>query len=119
MTINKNVRNVVIVLALAGLKDVLPGGGPASSTLIQAISLGFLGAFVWIASRLYREHRTSLYSLGDRRRAIVYVAAGVVVLTLSATGRLWASPLGSIAWLLLIGASVIAVFQVYRASREY
>ena len=37
----------------------------------------FLGAIVWFASRLYRQHRTTLYSLGDRRRAILYVALGV------------------------------------------
>ncbi len=119
MAINKNVRNVAIVLFLAALVDVVPGGGPAARFLIQLISLGFLGAIAWVASRLYREHRTGLYSLGDRRRAIVYVAAGVATLTFTASGRLFHTGVGSVAWLLLLAGCAFAVFRVFRSSREY
>ena len=63
----------------------------------------FLAAIAWIASRLYREHRVSLYSLGDRKRLILYVAAGVATLTFTASGRLLDTGLGSIVWILLLG----------------
>jgi hypothetical protein len=119
MTVNKTARNVVIVLAAAAVIDLVPGGGPASSVIIQLISLAFLAAIAWVASRLYREHRVSLYGLGDRRRGILYVAAGVATLTFSASGRLLVSPLGSLAWLFLIAAAGYAVFAVFRSARQY
>jgi hypothetical protein len=112
-------RNIAIVLLLAALVDVVPGGGPAAQTLIQLISLAFLGAIAWVASRLYREHRVSLYALGDRRRAIVYAAAGVATLTFTASSRLLATGLGSIVWLLLLAACALAVFRVFRSASEY
>ena len=112
-------RNIAIVLLLAALVDVVPGGGAGAQTLIQLISLAFLGAIAWVASRLYREHRMSLYGLGDRRRAIVYVAAGVATLTFTASGRLFHTGLGSVAWLLLLAGCAFAVFRVFRSAREY
>ena len=112
-------RNIAIILLLAALVDVLPGGGPAAQTLIQLISLAFLGAIAWVASRLYRENRTSLYALGDRRRAIVYVAAGVATLTFTASSRLFLTGIGSLVWLLLLGGCAFAVYRVFRSAREY
>jgi hypothetical protein len=115
----ETVRNVAIVLLLAALVDVLPGGGAAAQTLIQLITLAFLGAIAWVASRLYREHRMTLYALGDRRRAIVYAAAGVATLTFTASSRLFQSGIGSVVWLLLLAACAFAVFRVFRSAREY
>jgi hypothetical protein len=115
----ETVRNVAIVLLLAALIDVVPGGGPAAQTLIQVISLAFLGVIAWVASRLYREHRMSIYGLGDRRRAIVYAAAGVATLTFTASSRLFQSGIGSVVWLLLLAGCAFAVFRVFRSAREY
>jgi hypothetical protein len=119
MSGKENIRNVAIVLLLAAVVDVVPGGGPAATFLIQLISLAFLGAIAWVASRLYREHRTGLYSLGDRRRAVVYVAAGVATLTFTASSRLFHTGIGSLVWLLLLAACAFAVFRVFRSAREY
>ena len=119
MTINKNVRNVAIIFAIAAVIAIVPGGGPASSFIVQLVSLIFLAAIAWVASRLYREHRVALYSLGDQRRAIVYVAAGVATLTFCASGRLLNTGLGTIAWLALVLGAAYAVFAVFRAARDY
>ena len=51
-------------------------GDFALNTLVTAIVLAFFAGFAWVAARLYREHRTDLYGLGTRRRAIVYIALG-------------------------------------------
>jgi hypothetical protein len=115
----KNTLNVVIILALAAFIYAVPGGGPAAQTIAQALYLAFLAAFAWIASRMYREHRVALYSLGDRNRAIVYGALGVLALTLTATGILWGTSLGSIAWLALVVAALLALFEVFRSARSY
>ncbi len=112
-------RNVIIILALAALVAIVPGGGAASNVLLQAIWLAFLAAMVWVATIMYRERRTELYSLGDGRRAALYGALATAVLTLTATHRLWASAGGSIAWLVLIGGAVYVGGAVLWAARRY
>jgi len=79
----------------------------------------FLALIAWIGTIQYRQHRSTLYGLGDRRRAIVYVAAGVAMLTLTATSRLWATGLGSVVWLALMAGAAYAVFAVFWAARKY
>ena len=119
MKLNTNVRNVAIIFLIAAVIVVIPGSGSATGFIVRFISLSFLAAIAWIASRLYREHRTSLYSLGDRKRFILYAAAGVATLTFTATGRLLNTGIGSVAWVLLLAGCAWAVFWVFRSSREY
>jgi hypothetical protein len=116
---SKNVRNALIVLAIAALVVALPGGGAGANVAIQAVSLTFLAAIAWVASIMYREHRMTLYALGDGRRAIVYVAVGVATLTLTATSRLWQTGPGEVAWLALLAGAAYAVFTVVWAARKY
>jgi hypothetical protein len=113
------VRNVLIVLALAAVVMLVPGGGNASAAILQALLIAMLAAIGWFAVRLYREHRTDLYALGGRRRAILYAAIGLATLTLVATDRLWSSGAGSIVWLALMALACYGVYVVFRASREY
>jgi len=117
--LNTNVRNVAIILLIAAAIFALPGGGSASSFIVRAISLAFLASIAWVASRLYREHRTSLYSLGDRKRFILYAAVGVATLTFTASARLFSTGIGSVAWVLLLAGCIWAVFWVFRSSRGY
>jgi hypothetical protein len=112
-------RNVVIVAALAAVVALVPGGGTGASVAIQAISLTFLAALAWVGMLMYREHRLSLYSLGDGRRAIVYSAVGVIALTLTATNRLWQSVGGKLAWFALLVGAVYAAAAVVFAARRY
>jgi hypothetical protein len=115
----KTVRNIVIVLALAALVAIVPGGGTAANVVGQAVKLAFFACLVWAAVVMYRQHRVTLYSLGDGRRAILYIAAGVVAVTLTGTHRMWQSSGGSVAWLVLIGASAYAIFALLWAARRY
>jgi hypothetical protein len=112
-------RNVVIVAALAAVVALVPGGGTGASVAIQAVSLTFLATLGWIAMLMYREHRMSLYGLGDRRRAVVYAALGVITVTLTASNRLWQSVGGKLAWFALLVAAVYAAAAVVFAARRY
>ncbi|MGI8411976.1 MAG: hypothetical protein ACR2LV_04220 [Solirubrobacteraceae bacterium] len=117
---NANVRNVAIVLAIAALVVLVPGGGTGASVAIQAVSLAFLGSIAWFASLMYRQHRAELYSLGDGRRAAVYAALAVATLTLTATSRLWSTGgAGSILWLGLLAAAIYVVGTVVWSARRY
>ncbi len=113
------IRNIVIVILLAALVVAIPGGGTGATVALQAASLVFLATLGWFASIMYRQHRVSLYALGDKRRAILYGAVGVAVLTLTGTSKLWSSSAGTVAWCVLLVAAAYAAFAVLWAAREY
>ena len=119
MSLNPNVRNVAIILVLAAVIAFAPGGGSGANVVIEAISVCFLAAMGWIGTLMYRQHRATLYSMGDGRRAALYGSAVVLALTLTATGRLTNSSGGSVAWLLLVGASVYVGGSIIWAARKY
>jgi hypothetical protein len=115
------VRNVLIVLAIAALIVLIPGGGSGANAAAQAVALAFLAVIGWFAYTMYRQHRMDLDSLGTGRRAILYAAAGVAVLTISAEPRLWqqGGTGGKVGFLLLLGAAGYAAFAVIRSARRY
>ena len=102
----KNIRNVAIVLALAAIVAVVPGGGTGANVVLQAVSVIFLAALAWVAAIYYRENRISLLALGDARRALLYGSIAALAVTLTATDRLWNTSAGSVAWLVLMGGSL-------------
>ena len=116
---NRTARNVVIVLAIAALVALVQGGQTAANVALQALSLVFLGVIVYFLSIIYRQYRTALYGLGDRRRAMLYVALGVGTLTLTASSKLWATGAGSVVWVLLLAGSAYTVFTVVWSARKY
>jgi hypothetical protein len=116
---NAAVRNVLIVLALAGLLVAIPGGGTGANVALQALSLAFFAMLGWFAMIQYREHRVSLYSLGDRRRAALYVSAGVILLTVSAQPRLWPTGAGKAVFLVVLVGAAYTAFAVIWSARRY
>ena len=116
---NPTVRNIAIIAVIAAMVAILPGGGTGASVVVTGLYLVFLSTLVWVAAIMYREHRGSLYLLGDGKRALLYSAAGVLAVTLTATNKLWSSPAGEIAWLALVGASVYVGFSIIWAARRY
>lgn len=119
MSVSSTTRNVIIVLALAAIVAFVPGGGTGSSVILTAVYLIFLAALGWVGSIVYRERRSSLFLLGDGRRAVLYGAMVVVAVTLTATSRLWATSAGSVAWLVLMGGAIYAIFAIVWAARRY
>lgn len=113
------VRNIAIILAIAALVVLVPGGGAGASFGLQAVSLLFLAVIGWFGYVSYREHRLGLYTLGGRRRAVLYGSIGLVVLTLTATSRLFATTAGRVVWLLLLVAAAYATFAVVWSARKY
>ena len=111
-------RNIAIVLAIAALVVLVPGGGTGATFALQAVSLLFLAVIGWFGYVYYRQHRLSLYALGDRRRAVLYGSIGLVVLTLTGTSRLFTTTAGRVVWLLLLVAAAYAAFAVVWSARK-
>lgn len=115
----ETLRNVLIILALAAVVMLVPGGGNASAAILQVLVIAMLGSIGWFAVRLYREHRSDIYALGDRNRGILYASAGLVAITVTATDRLWETGPGTVVWIALLALAGWGVYVVFRASREY
>jgi len=117
---NKLLRNFAILIALAVAAWQLPGGGTATVTINSILGLLFAGGLVFFGYRMYMEHRSSLFMLEDRVRAVLYGSIGLLALALIGTRRLWdEGGLGVLIWLALIGAGVYGCVTVFRTSREY
>jgi hypothetical protein len=115
----RTVVYIAIILGLAAAVALLPGGGTAANTVALALSIIFLGTLGWFGARMYRENRVALMSLEDRWRVILYVAIGVVVVTLAATSRLWLTSAGVIVWFALLFGAAYALYATWRQAREY
>jgi hypothetical protein len=112
-------RNILIILAIAALVVLIPGGGTGAQVALQAMYLVFLATLGWFAMTMYRQHRATLYSIGDRRRAILYAALVVAAVTLTGTSKLWHTGAGSVVWLVLMAAAVYAVVAIVWSARKY
>jgi len=112
-------RNILIIALIAAAVYYLPRGGQVASTVSAIVSIAFAAAIAYFAARLYREHRTTLYSLGDRLRALLYGSVAVAVVTIAAQPRMWQTSAGEVVWFAILGAVVYLLFYIYRASRTY
>jgi hypothetical protein len=113
----KNARNIAIILLLALGVTVIPGGGQAAQTALQAVYIAFLGTFGWFAALMYRQHRTTLYGLGDRRRAAVYISIGALVLVASVLWRV--SGVTAVIAVVVAAAAIYTIFAIVYQARQY
>ena len=115
----RNAVNVAIVLALAAVIAFLPGFGLAAGMFVWLVVILFWSTLAWFASRLYRQYRDDLFALGDGTRAVLYVSVAILVVTVSATARLWETPAGLFAWFALVGGAILGVLSTWRRYRAY
>jgi hypothetical protein len=115
----KTARNVAIILGIAAAIDLLPNGGRAANTISALIAVAFGVAVGLFAVRMYRENQFTLSALGDRNRAILYVALGVAMVDITAQPRLYQSSAGKLAFFVILGLVGWALYTVWRASRSY
>jgi NAD(P)-dependent dehydrogenase (short-subunit alcohol dehydrogenase family) len=112
-------RNVAIVLVLAAIVYLVPGGGDAAAIIGALLSTAILASFVMLAARFYRERRTDIVGLPDRWRATLYGALGVIVLAMAARPRLIETGAGTIVWVAAVAGAGYALYRVFRYYREY
>lgn len=115
----KIARNVGILLLLAAAVAFLPGGGRAAATFATILGVAFAVGLAYAGLWFYRQHRVDIYSLGDRRRGLLYGAIGVGAVTLAAQARMWETGFGELVWFVLLGLVVYTLFALYRYSRSY
>ncbi len=115
----RTARNVVIVMILALGVAFLPGGGNFVDAVFTALTMGFLAGITWMLYVLSRQNQLTLATLSDGRRAIFYAAFGMIALLIAGTDKLFASGGGTLVWILLLGASVAAIWRIWVEANTY
>lgn len=115
----RTLRNVVIVMLLALVVAFVPGGGNAADAILAAITMAFLAAISWAIFVFSRENQLTLATLGDGRRALLYGAVGLVALLIAGSDEMFATGLGTLAWIVLLGAAVAAIWRVWLEANAY
>src|ERR1700712_251048 len=115
----RNFRNVAIILLLAVPVAFIPGGGNVVDAIFTAITMGFLAGIAWMLYPLSRQNQLTLATLSDGRRAIFYGAFGMIALLIAGTDKLFASGGGTLVWILLLGASVAAIWRIWIEANTY
>jgi hypothetical protein len=112
-------RNVAIIMLLALAVAFAPAGGNVVEAIFTAITMGFLAGIAWTLYVLGRQNELTLASLSDGRRAILYGALGMIALLIAGSDELFDTGGGTLAWILLLAASVAAIWKVWTEASSY
>lgn len=115
----RTLRNVAIVMLLALVVAFAPAGGNAANTILAAITMGFLAGIAWAIYVASRQNQLTLAALSDGRRGILYGALGLIALLITGSDEMFASGMGTLAWILLLGAAVAAIWRIWIEANTY
>jgi hypothetical protein len=115
----RSLRNIAIVMALALLVAFAPAGGNAADAVLTAIAMGFLAAIAWTVFVLSKQNQLTLAGLSDGRRAILYAALGLIALLIAGSDELFSSGGGTVVWIVLLGASIAAIWRIWMEANTY
>jgi hypothetical protein len=115
----RTARDVGIIMLLALAVAFAPNGGNVAEAIFTALTMGFLAAIAWMVYSLSRQNQLTLATLSDGRRAILYGALGLIALLVAGTDTLFATGGGTLLWLLLLGASIVAIWRIWVEANTY
>ena len=115
----RTLRDVAIVMALAFGVAFAPAGGNVAEAALTALTMGFLAAIAWTVYVLSRQNQLTLATLSDGRRAILYGALGMIALLVAGTTKLFSTGGGTVVWILLLAASVAAIWRIWTEANTY
>lgn len=96
-----------------------PAGGNVAGTVLTALTMGFLAGIAWMLYVMSRQNQLTLATLSDARRAILYGALGLIALLVVGTDELFATGGGTLAWILMFGASIAAIWRIWIEANTY
>ncbi len=115
----RTARNVAIIMVLALGVAFVPGGGNVADAVFAALTMGFLAGIAWLLYTLSRQNQLTLATLSDRRRVIFYGAFGMLALLVAGYDKLRSTGGGTLLLILLLGASVAAIWRVWTQANTY
>jgi hypothetical protein len=115
----RTARDVGIIMLLALAVAFAPNGGNVAEAIFTALTMGFLAAIAWTVYTLSRQNQLTLATLSDGRRAILYGALGLIALLVAGTDKLFSTGGGTLLWILLLGASIAAIWRIWIEAHTY
>ncbi|HEX2087501.1 MAG TPA: hypothetical protein VHF89_17590 [Solirubrobacteraceae bacterium] len=112
-------RNILVVVLLALAVWLIPGGGIAAGIALGLISVAFAVAIWFVLVYVYRNFRTTIFSLGDRHRGQLYAGAAAILFLGASADRFFDTGAGTFAWLAILGGAAYALIDTFRHWREY
>jgi len=97
----------------------VPAGGHLAEAILAAITMAFLAGIAWMVFVVGRQNQLTLATLTDARRAILYGALGMLALLVAGSDEMTATGGGTLAWILLLGASIAAIWRVWVDAHTY
>jgi hypothetical protein len=115
----RTLRDVAIIMLLALFVAFAPSGGNFAEAVLTAITMGFLAAIAWMVFVLGRQNQLTLATLTDARRGILYGALGMLALLVAGSNELFSSGGGTLVWIILLGASIAAIWRIWIDANSY
>ncbi|MGN6275946.1 MAG: hypothetical protein ACTHNP_08450 [Solirubrobacterales bacterium] len=97
----------------------LPGGGNVAAAILAALTMALLAGISWMVYVFSRENQLTLATLTDGRRALLYGAIGMILLLIAGSARLFSSGGGTVLWIILLAASIAAIWKVWIEANTY
>jgi TRAP-type C4-dicarboxylate transport system permease small subunit len=114
----RHLRNVGILIVLALVVWLVPGGARAGATVSSLLGIAFAAGLLFFGYRIYMERRNAIHDLPDRHRGTLYASLALGTVAIVATPRMWQSGVGVVVWLALIGIAVAGAYSVWTAYRS-
>ena len=112
-------RNVAVIVVLGLAVWLIPGGGEGANFVMQLLNAIFIVLIALGCAIFYKRFRGDIFALGDQWRFALYAAIGIAIVTVAASGRLFDTPAGAVAWFALIGAASYTLYLVWQRHRSY
>lgn len=109
-----------VVMLVALVIVVLPGGGNALQVILTLLSIAFLAAIAFLGYRLYRQYSFDIETLEPNARLALYASIGLAVITFVGTNRLFdAGGLGVLLWFALLALCSYGLYWTWTRYRSY
>lgn len=109
-----------VVMLVALVLVVLPGGGNALDVLLALLSIVFLAALAFLGYRLFRQYRFDIETLEPNMRLALYGSIGLAIITFVATDRLFgAGGLGVLLWFALLALCSYGLYWTWTRYRSW
>jgi hypothetical protein len=112
-------RNIGIIVLIALAVWLIPGGGTAASVVGEFISIAFLVAIWFALVYVYRNFRTTIFTLGERYRGFLYAGLAAILFLGASADRFFDEAATTLVWFAILGAAVYALVATFRHWREY
>jgi hypothetical protein len=109
-----------VVMLIALVLVVLPGGGNALDVILTLLTIAFLAAIAYLGYRLYHQYRLDIDSLDPNLRLALFGSIGLAILTFVATDRLFdEGGIGVLLWFVLLALCSYGLYWTWTRYRSY